>query len=508
MTSEHSSWVERLFWNLLSYSIVLVPIAFIVIITKRRLCPSSFLSSTIIQWFVYGGCDSISATPSSRPGQRSRTGDDERSLLDEKEHKSRVQPATRLDGPNKTEPSDRWTFLFCLVGLMGSYSIWGLLQEKIMTTKYPVTSSTQNLADLRSNASASLPDGTSNHHRLSSLNHPTTITFHDSQFLVFVNRIVAFIMAILALVISKHRQSKQNQLNRYNRLIISSNDESTKPQAPLYEYIYCSLSNILSSWCQYEALKYINFPTQCLSKSCKVIPVMLMSKVLLHKKYPYLDYFCAFLLALGMFVFMLNQPIQTKHQQHQVNEANTSKHHHAGNTTIISGFIILALYLTFDSFTSNWQQSLYGRYAISNWQMMAAVNFYSILLTLTSLHQLDNLRPALRLMAASSVLLRDLMLMSIMSSVGQMLIYYTIKRFGSVVFSVIMTLRQFMSILLSCALYGHQLNFGSDIGLMLVFLVVSFQVWHKSRRSRGINKLTPASENNNNKICIQFNPIK
>ncbi len=33
-------------------------------------------------------------------------------------------------------------------------------------------------------------------------------------------------------------------------------------RAPLYKYSYCSFSNIISSWCQYEALKFISFPTQ------------------------------------------------------------------------------------------------------------------------------------------------------------------------------------------------------------------------------------------------------
>jgi len=32
--------------------------------------------------------------------------------------------------------------------------------------------------------------------------------------------------------------------------------------APLYEFVFCSLSNVISSWCQYEALKFVNFPTQ------------------------------------------------------------------------------------------------------------------------------------------------------------------------------------------------------------------------------------------------------
>lgn len=64
--------------------------------------------------------------------------------------------------------------------------------------------------------------------------------FEDSQFLVFINRILAFLMSALYLLIQKQPQHK----------------------APLYKYVFCSLSNIMSSWCQYEALKYVSFPTQ------------------------------------------------------------------------------------------------------------------------------------------------------------------------------------------------------------------------------------------------------
>lgn len=64
--------------------------------------------------------------------------------------------------------------------------------------------------------------------------------FKDSQFLVFVNRILAFILASCYILL--RRQGRHT--------------------APLYKYAYCSFSNILSSWCQYEALKYVSFPTQ------------------------------------------------------------------------------------------------------------------------------------------------------------------------------------------------------------------------------------------------------
>lgn len=32
--------------------------------------------------------------------------------------------------------------------------------------------------------------------------------------------------------------------------------------APLYKFSFCALTNVLSAWCQYEALKYVSFPTQ------------------------------------------------------------------------------------------------------------------------------------------------------------------------------------------------------------------------------------------------------
>lgn len=495
-----STWIERLFMNLLSYSIVLIPIAVIVIATKQKLFPRPLLSSALVHWFVYGRAEGGEDSKS-----RSETEDDSELLGREDGPKApakpnRQRPAAGSEGAcNSLARSDILEFFFCLMGLQVSYLIWGLLQEKIMTTEYEV-STTAPAHKLTSDL------GRHDQHRNASSTSKglasTKVTFHDSQFLVFMNRLVAFVTAILAFVYTRHRKSRLHS-QRYHssaKLIYHDNPPSAqKPPAPLYKFIYSSLSNVLSSWCQYEALKYVNFPTQCLSKSCKVIPVMLMSKLLMNKRYPYIDYFCAALLALGMFVFMFNQPIEQLHHKRHLPRVHDQLQHHlqpgaksiqsrnsklAASSLMVSGLTILALYLVFDSFTSNWQQSLYARYDISNWQMMAASNFYSIFLTITSLHQLGNLRPAFDLLASSRVLMRDCLIMSLMSSAGQMFVYFTIKRFGSVIFAVIMTLRQFLSILLSCTIYKHSLNTGATLGLSVVFLVVGFQVWHKSTRGK------------------------
>jgi adenosine 3'-phospho 5'-phosphosulfate transporter B2 len=95
---------------------------------------------------------------------------------------------------------------YCFVGLQASYLTWGYLQEKIMTQKYDEK------------------------------------VFTDSQFLVFLNRIFGLVIASSYLAIYEPR--------------------SRSPKAPLYKYSYCAFSNIMSSWFQYEALKFVSFPTQ------------------------------------------------------------------------------------------------------------------------------------------------------------------------------------------------------------------------------------------------------
>ena len=52
-------------------------------------------------------------------------------------------------------------------------------------------------------------------------------------------------------------------------------------------------------------------------------------------------------------------------------------------------------------------------------------------------------------------------LTAITSTTGQIAIFYTIKRFGPVVFTIIMTTRQMMSIVLSTVLFGHQISAGN-----------------------------------------------
>merc|ERR1719391_1796866 len=198
--------------------------------------------------------------------------------------------AKKSDDPQKSATAHAVSIIFLGAGLLTSYGAWGYLQEKIMTTSY-----------------------------VDSLGNKAT--YKNSQFLVFVNRILAFIIAITVMLFIRQPKHK----------------------APLYKYSYCSFSNIMSSWCQYEALKYVSFPTQVLAKASKIIPVMLMGKVVSKKKYEYYEYIVALLISVGMVAFLMGND----------DDKNVER-----NTTF-AGFLILIGYMVFDSFTSNWQSELF-----------------------------------------------------------------------------------------------------------------------------------------------------
>ena len=90
--------------------------------------------------------------------------------------------------------------------------------------------------------------------------------FTYSYFLVFTNRFWTLIMSGILLLYLKPRRSQSTII---------------------YEYSFPSISNMLSSWCQYEALRYVSFPATTLFKAFKLAPVMMMGKILGNKSCTY-----------------------------------------------------------------------------------------------------------------------------------------------------------------------------------------------------------------------------
>jgi len=315
-----------------------------------------------------------------------------------------------VSGTGKEEETFSQTAMklgFCVVGLLTSFLMWGLMQERVMTTEY---------AGGR---------------------------FQSSNFMVFCSRSFGFFMAFCVT-----RYTIQAPL-----------------KAPFYMYSFTSFSNVMSSWCQLESLKYLSFPTQVLGKSSKLIPVMIMGKILSKKVYQWYEYGVAVTILAGVALFVLAEKADKAASDEKV--------------TTLAGLFIMVGYLTFDSFTSQWQGRLFKEFGMSSYQMMLGVNFFSSSFTLVSLLQDGGLFGSLDFVSENPDCMRDIALFSICGATGSMFIFYTIKTFGPLVFTMIMVTRQLVAIVLSCIFYGHTIQASGMLGAAIVFSAIGYKIWRQ-----------------------------
>ncbi len=313
---------------------------------------------------------------------------------------------------------------------MASYLTWGYMQELIMTSTF--------------NATNRVPDG----------------RFPSAAFCVFSNRLLAVMVAMIMV--------------RIRHGAVFSNNT-----APLLAFCPPALSNTMSSWSQYAALKYVSFPEQTVFKSSKIIAVMMMGKALQGKAYPWSQYVDAMLITVGVVIFSLASK-----------EGAEDRDTHSE----IVGLVLLAMYVSFDSFTAQYQDKVYQQYGrdhVDPYQMMLGVNVSAICMTTFGLVVSGDIPVVWEFLLANPNAAWYNLLTAITSASGQICIFYTIQQFGPIVFTTIMTTRQMLSICLSAAVFGHHMSVKALSGALLVFFVLFDQIRRKYRASSEKKKVEP-----------------
>jgi len=317
-------------------------------------------------------------------------------------------------------------FSFCFFGLQASYLTWGYMQELIMTTKFTPTEGA--------------PHG----------------IFPAAAFCVFANR---FLAVIVAMIVVKRKHGSVFGNNR----------------APLWAFTPCAISNTTSSWCQYASLNYVSFPLQTIFKSSKIIPVMLMGKVLQNTSYPLVQYFEAFLITVGVAIFSLSS------KEPKLDDGEDA------SSTASLGIILMLMYIFSDSFTSQWQSRIYNRYGKQNidpYQMMLGVNSNAIIITTLGLVVTGDFLKVYEFLLVNPQAFVYNIITAITSATGQLFIYYTIKEFGPIPFTIIMTVRQIFSFCISSIVFQHHIGARALLGATMVFGVLFYQIYRKYNAKR------------------------
>lgn len=319
--------------------------------------------------------------------------------------------------PEGTKQEVLQRVMFCAVGLIVSFCVWGLVQERILTKTYN--------GDF----------------------------FEFSYGLVFLTRLGGLILSAFLMYYLK---------------------VEWVPCA-LWEYSFPSVANMLSSWCQYEALKYVSFPMAMLAKSLKMVPIMLMGKFMNNTSYDAYEYVCAATVGFGLYLFLDS----TEHIDLRENVFGYPEN----VTGAMCGVVLLFLFLFFDSFTGQWQSRMFQlNKSMSPLQMMLIMNAFSATFSFITLVHQEELFKSLAFVYDHPTMLLHLLVFILASTIGQLFIFYTVKSFGAVVFAIIMSLRILFSTLLSCVVYSHPIH---ELGLLGIFIVFGANAYRIKMKLKG-----------------------
>ncbi|GLC70701.1 hypothetical protein PLESTF_001024200 [Pleodorina starrii] len=286
--------------------------------------------------------------------------------------------------------------------------------------------------------------------------------FEHSIFLVLCNRLVTCAMALGYLLATR---------------------SGTAPGAPLRSYAAVSLTNVIATACQYEALRYVSFAIQTLAKSAKALPVMLWSTLYMRKIFKVTEYLHAATITVGCSVFVLTGQVRSR-----VADAEGARGALPGGlgaglsgdaALVVVGGGLMVLYLFVDGLTSTWQDSMFRGYPVSVCDQVLYTTSFSMLLSLVGCIATHQLLPALAFLQRNPEAGLWILGLSASSAVVQLVISWTIKRYGAVVFATIMTTRQFFSILLSCMVFMTPLTIGQWAGTLMVFGAIYYKAVQK-----------------------------
>jgi adenosine 3'-phospho 5'-phosphosulfate transporter B2 len=274
----------------------------------------------------------------------------------------------------------------------------------------------------------------------------------SSQVLILSTRLVSVVCAAVAVLLTRGRISFGG--------------------ASLFAFGAFGFSNEVSTWAGYEMLKYVSFPVQVMSKSCKLLPSMIMGKILNKSRYEWSQY----AQAIGAMVCVAIMNL-TDEKDHEKGGAKGTIGEDEMNKLMKSciGVILLVIFFVSDSFTSQWQTALYRQYPqISQAEMMLGGNLVGVVITMVSVIKCwTAVSKSLNYALANPAVMGRILMLGLSGAMGQFCIYTAIKVLGPLAFNWMMTSRQLVSVLISLVMFGHGVSPVKLMCILTVFAIMS-----------------------------------
>lgn len=211
------------------------------------------------------------------------------------------------------------------------------------------------------------------------------------------------------------------------------------------------------------SLQYLNYPTQVIFKSMKLITVMIGSIVMLRSSFAWHEYLSAATLVASACLFSLGDvDVQPEY-----------------NTI---GLIIVCASLVADAIHSNTQDALLRQHQASTSEAMLFTNFFAAAICLVWITATGEITLAMRYCAEDPFIYVLFVSRAIVIYGGVLCFVTLIKSFGVVAATSVTTVRKILTILMSFALYPKAYSNKYALGVLVFVISVVIGVWGQERQ--------------------------
>ncbi|KIX08088.1 uncharacterized protein Z518_02743 [Rhinocladiella mackenziei CBS 650.93] len=339
------------------------------------------------------------------------------------------------------------TLIICVSGIYTSFLTWGLLQERITTTPYPIDDSAQAQSEY-------------------------------FRFPVVLNTLQAFFAFTSGSLYLLYKTKSFNIL---------------PSKASLVPLLLVTLTTTLASPFGYASLAHVDYLTFVLAKSCKLLPVMALHVTLFRKRYPLSKYMIVLAVTSGVAIFTLYHPPKPGREQKP-------------QSSSIYGLTLLGINLLFDGLTNTVQDHIFqspSRYGkTSGPQMMVILNLLGTVLmsvyllatpyipepfvpSFAKMSQTHELATALSFLIRHPAAFYDVLGFAACGAIGQLFIYATLERFSSLLLVTVTVTRKMLTMVLSVVWFGKSLSQGQWMGVVLVFGGIATEAYIQHSEKKG-----------------------
>ena len=236
---------------------------------------------------------------------------------------------------------------------------------------------------------------------------------------------------------------------------------------PLRYNLGCSCCYFSAMLASNYALKWVSYPTQVIGKSCKPIPIIILTTILAGKGESLKRWLAVSCIVVGVVTFNLFKQGRTL------------------DYSLSVGDVLIMVSLLFDGLTASFQEVIRGKYRTNSYLMMFELNKWAVIILFPFTLFGEGI-DVVQFVIKNPEVISMILAFSFTSAVGQNFIFLTISNFGPLTLSLITTLRKFFTVLGSVVVFGHVLTSYQKISVGIVFTGILLDTWVNSSKKKAV----------------------